>query len=99
MTYAGNREIEERVVADVASFGRQIGRLLDALVLLTQDRPEPEFATLRTMAAEIRQVKADSKASARRNAQEALDTLARADPQALAGLLAGYAPPAPRGSP
>lgn len=99
MTYAGNREIEERVVADVASFGRQIGRLLDAVVLLARDRPEPEFATLRTMAAEIKRVKEETRSSALRDARAALDALARADPKGVAVLLEGYAPPVPRGSP
>jgi hypothetical protein len=98
MAAAGDPALERRVVEQVASYGRQLGWVVDALDVLVRDRrdeaPEPgdedALDQLQTLRAEVEALK-------RREAAERLDALVaqirllRGDPQVRARLRAALA--------
>ncbi|GJE61030.1 hypothetical protein [Methylobacterium trifolii] len=96
VTYAGNPAIEREVVSDVASFGRQIGLLTDAVLVLAHGRDEEEIKALRKVAERVAKVKDRRKADAAVEARDALDALAKVDARALDRLLRTYPAPKPR---
>ena len=83
----GSAGIEHRVQTEVASFGKQLGKVLEALQTLSAatDTPLPEIDAL---AADIETVKADAKDVLRREAAEALARLKAIDPAGHAALVA-----------
>ncbi len=88
---AGHPQIERRVVREVASYGRQLGVILDVLEVLTAeaDADDPRIARLRSMTAEVKELKAKEKESLKTRAQEALASLRKADPEGYQSLLGG----------
>jgi len=86
---AGDAELEQRIVTDVASYGRQLGRVLDALDVLIRndergelgDEDQRALRALETLHAEVTALK-------QRSAADRLDQLIddihalRQDPQA-----------------
>jgi hypothetical protein len=91
VTYAGNRAIERDVVENVASFGRQLGIVSDAVLELAADKPGEKVARLKDIVAQIAEVKARRKGDVRREAEEAVARLAKLDEGALKSLLRRYA--------
>jgi hypothetical protein len=90
--YAGNATIEQRIAADVASVGRQIGWLNEVVLALARNAELPEEVrkTLQRMddaAAKIDQIKAANKQNALDVAIDALDRLQQDEPDAYADLL------------
>ncbi|MFP4003168.1 MAG: hypothetical protein ACLFV8_05270 [Alphaproteobacteria bacterium] len=75
---AGDPALEREIVEDVASYGRQLGRMTDVLIALLDhtdlkhvtERERAEIAAFREMAAEIETVKAR-----RRSPERLLDAL------------------------
>src|SRR3954468_22293852 len=59
LNYAGNAEIEKDVVEKVASFGKQLGIITDAVLALADGKPKNDkaIARLRDLAAKTEQVK------------------------------------------
>ncbi len=86
----GSPEIERRIETEVASVGRQMGKVLEALAILGKDAgvPLPEIAAL---IAGVEAVKADAKDVLRAEAEAALARLKQADPDACKALLADAA--------
>lgn len=88
ITYAGDREIEERIVSEVASFGKQIGILTEALLELADERAGIGVERLRQVANRVETVKARYHRALEEKAEEAFMALLRADPAAAERLVA-----------
>ena len=75
---AGDAATEHRIHRNVASYGTQLGKILEALQILADkvDHPLPEIATLIDG---VEAEKADQKATLRREAEEALARLKAVD--------------------
>ncbi|KQQ36286.1 hypothetical protein ASF61_08900 [Duganella sp. Leaf126] len=87
--FAGDARVEDRVVSEVASYGRQIGWLNDLVVKLVQgEQPDPDVLAKVTAAMqEIEQIKQAQASSLLRAAVEALDQLAAREPALYRQLL------------
>ncbi|MGR3322268.1 MAG: hypothetical protein ACU0DK_10085 [Pseudooceanicola sp.] len=84
---AGVAPIEDHIHRDVASYGTQLGKVLEALQALSAatGTPLPEIDAL---VARVETAKAETAAALRDEAETALARLRRADPAAHAALLA-----------
>jgi hypothetical protein len=82
VNYAGDPEVEDRVVTEVASYGKQLGWLMEITIALAKKQPLPEETLLRLEKAfaEIDAIKKQVHASAVVAANNALDRLERDDP-------------------
>jgi len=98
VNYAGNAEIEQDVVSKVASYGKQLGILTDAVLKLA-NRPvkrkadeaeEDPIDRLHDIAARISDLKELHKATLLREARNAMDRLARDNPDAASYVAASY---------
>jgi hypothetical protein len=82
VNYAGDADIEKKVVEDVASFGRQIGIISDVVLELANGKPaatgEP-LAQLRDIAAKVKEIKERHKRSLSEKASAAMAKLAESD--------------------
>lgn len=77
----GSPEIEGRVVAEVASYGKQLGKLLEAVQELAQRTGEP-LPEIETLIEQITEIKNDSRDVLKAEAEAALARLKAADPAA-----------------
>lgn len=75
--FAGDARIEEKVVTEVASYGKQIGWLNDIVLALVDNKKPPANALkqLKEAVKEIEDIKRKQKLSRLSAAVEALDTL------------------------
>jgi hypothetical protein len=92
--YAGNPQIEKDVVEKVASYGKQLGILTEAVLSLAGDPAkdgEDPLARLRAIAAKIEALKEQNKASLAEQAEAAMKRLAKAEPDAARRIAAVYA--------
>lgn len=83
VNYAGNPQIEKDVVEKVASFGRQLGIITDALLVVAGDEPdegEDPLAQLRDIAVKIKALKKEHKNNLLSEARKAMDRLAESSP-------------------
>ena len=95
VNYQGSARIEERVVTEVASYGRQLGWLSEIVAALLTEHPpaDPSPELLRTLERfedairRIAEIKASTERDAYREAQAALDRLREQAPDRLAELL------------
>jgi len=94
---AGVPDIERAVVRRVASYGTQLGKLTDAVLVLAEQLPSGADATqkeavedLRQLQAQVKTVKEEVRSDHTTWAREALSRLAEDDPKALAALLAEF---------
>jgi hypothetical protein len=85
--YAGDRAIEERVVAEVASYGRQIGILSEALLEIADGEPGKAVERLRAVATRVETVKAHFTRALEEKAEDAFMALLEADPTAAGRLV------------
>ena len=90
VTYAGTPAIERDVVERVASFGKQLGIITDAVLELGADAKGKKVARLREVAEEIEAVKKRHRSDVRREAKEAIERLAKLDESELRTLLSRY---------
>lgn len=84
VNYAGNAEIEKKVVEDIASYGKQLGIITDAVLVLAKDPPPPgedPIERLRKIAAEVRALKEKHKRSLSEEASEAMARLEKSEPR------------------
>jgi hypothetical protein len=91
VTYAGTPAIERDVIENVASFGKQLGILTDALVELADGAAGEATKELREIRDEVEKVKARHKRDVKREAEAAIERLAKLDESALKSLLRRYA--------
>jgi len=89
VNYAGDPVIEDRVVTEVASYGKQLGWLEEIVLALASDKPAPTDALdkLKDAARKIEAIKKDVQASALDAAKKALDRLEREQPEEYEELL------------
>ena len=89
VNYAGDPAIEDRVVTEVASYGRQLGWLNDIVLALANKQPVPQ-ETLDSLTQAVRKIEAIKKQdqpSALDAATSALDELQKKNPQEYETLL------------
>jgi hypothetical protein len=89
VNYAGDPAIEDRVVTEVASYGKQLGWLTEIAIAMANKKPLPE-ATLHRLeqaAEKIEAIKRNISPSALEVASNALDRLERDDPTQYQKLL------------
>ena len=92
--YAGNPQIERDVVEKVASFGKQLGILTDAVLELAGSKPRPDNSAvtrLRDIADKVEALKDLNKASLTDQADAAMKRLAKAKPDEARRIAAAYA--------
>lgn len=89
VNYAGDPAIEDRVVTEVASYGRQLGWLSEIALALAKGEAAPRDALgkLEQAAAAIAKIKADAQAGSLDAANRALDRLKRDRPDQYEDLL------------
>ena len=80
INYKGSPEIEQRVAAEVAGVGRQLGIITEALLELAGDRKGEKLDRLRELDARIAEIKQRSTAQLRREARDTMESLAKRDP-------------------
>ena len=88
--FAGNRAVEADVVSNVASYGRQLGAITDAVLEIAKDAKGPALAHLRDLAKKIEQRKEERQASLEEELRRKLDNLQKSDPDTLQRLLLRY---------
>ncbi|NND07977.1 MAG: hypothetical protein HKN87_16480 [Saprospiraceae bacterium] len=88
--FAGNRRIETEVVADVASYGKQLGIISEAILELAQGKQGEAIKRLETVMADIEKVKKRHKEKLDQKIKAQLDQLKREDPKAMERLLKDY---------
>ena len=59
--FAGNRSLEAKVVADVASYGKQLGLLSEAVLEITDGKKGVALDRLKTLTEQIEEVKQQHK--------------------------------------
>lgn len=83
---AGDPDIEEHIHTDVASYGTQLARIMEALQILSEkaETPLPEITALQKR---ITAAKAETRERLASRATQALDRLRAASPEAYEALL------------
>ena len=89
VNYAGNTAIEERVVTEVAGYGKQLGWLSEILLALADGEEPPAEALdkLKDAVARIEEIKTSARKDALGEAARALDRLAREEPEDYEALI------------
>ena len=89
VNYAGDPAVEDRVVTEVASYGKQLGWLTEIAIALARMQPVPEetLGRLEKAAKDIAVIKEQVGVSAVEAANDALDRLERHDPAQYDNLL------------
>ncbi|MDX8351127.1 hypothetical protein [Cognatiyoonia sp. IB215182] len=82
----GSMGIENRIQTQVASYGTQLGKILEALMVLA-DKDKTALPEIEKLIADIEAVKADAKEVLREEAIAALARLEKVDPEAHADLV------------
>ncbi len=88
--FAGNRRIETEVVADVASYGKQLGILSEAMLELAEGKKGLAVDRLKTLTDQIDKVKHQYEDRLEQKVKVDLDQLKQQDPKALKQLLNQY---------
>lgn len=91
--FAGDAALEEKIVSNVASYGRQIGWLSEIVSALADGKPVPADAVvkLKDAMAAISALKAQTNVDAGDAAKLALDKLERSDPDGFKKLISDRA--------
>jgi len=90
VNYAGVPAIEREVVEQVASFGRQLGVISEAVLELANGSAGESVAKLRGFVEEVEAIKERRKSNVKRDAKEAVERLHKLDPAELQALLRSY---------
>jgi hypothetical protein len=77
----GNREIEFKIETEVASFGKQLGKIIEALRELSDETGRP-LPAIEEIYDDVEALKAEHKGRLREEAKAALEKLKEADRQA-----------------
>ena len=88
--FAGNRRIEAEVVADVASYGQQLGILAEAMLELADGSKGVAVDRLKKLTDQIDEVKHQHEDRLEQKVKADLDQLKQQDPKALQRLLNQY---------
>lgn len=93
VNYQGNPAIEKDVAAKVASYGKQLGIITEAVLALARggaDEAEP-IKRLREVAKKIEKIKEEHRSDLAASAQQAMDSLAKKDRAAAERIAAEFA--------
>ena len=87
----------EHAIANKVSYGRQIGRMMEAMEVLVRllpadARKDPAVTDFVAVAAEVRRVKQQAEAQRLERLKADLDTLKREDPEGWKNLMKGLRP-------
>ena len=85
--FAGNPTVEKDIHVNVASYGRQLGTLIPAVLALAADNDSPEVEKLRSLAADIEAVKAKHRQDKAQLLKQDLLLLKKEDPEGFRVLL------------
>jgi hypothetical protein len=88
--FAGNRRIESEVMADVASYGKQLGILSEAVLEIADGKSGKAVARLQKLANQIDKVKSQHEDRLEQKVKNDLDQLKEKNPKALERLLKEY---------
>jgi len=86
--FRGDPRIEREVVTKVASYGRQLGLLSNAVLELAEEPDGPAVEKLRALVDQIEEVKQDHKTDLEAAAKNSLEALKEADKAAFERLVA-----------
>ena len=84
----GVPEIEDKVQTEVASYGKQLGKILEALQVLAEEA-KISLPKIDEIVEGVEQVKIESRAALKADAEAALARLRKADEAAWRGVIAG----------
>jgi len=90
VNFAGDRKVEGQVVSEVASYGKQLGLLTEAVLELAEGKKGLSVDKLRQLAEQIEQVKNQQKIQLKYDVREDLNKLKQEDPAALNAILSEY---------
>ncbi len=88
--FTGNRKIEAEVVADVASYGKQLGILSEAVMELADGDKSAAVDRLKKLTDQIEEVKHKHKDRLEQRVKAELDQLKQQDPKTLKRLIDEY---------
>jgi hypothetical protein len=91
VNYAGVPSVEREIISDVASFGKQLGILSEAILEITDGGAGDKVERLRRLVCEVEAVKKRHKRDLQIEAEDALRRLKVADPSAFKSLVARLA--------
>ncbi len=94
VNFAGDVAIEKEVVGKVASYGKQLGILTEAVLALAGDAPEEREARiqrLRKVAAEVERIKKEHEDDLAASARRAMQSLAKVDRREAQRIATEYA--------
>jgi len=93
VNYQGNPAIEKDVAAKVASYGKQLGIITEAVLALADGGPDKakRLERLRGIANKIEQIKQEHRSDLVASAPQAMESLARKDSAAAARIGATFA--------
>ncbi|MBB93238.1 MAG: hypothetical protein CML68_01335 [Rhodobacteraceae bacterium] len=77
----GSPQVEQKVLTEVASYGKQLGKILEALKTIS-DKTGIELDEIDQLIKDVQEVKDTCKVEARADAEAALDRLKRVDEEA-----------------
>ncbi len=87
LNFAGNRPIENAVVRDVASYGKQLGIITDVLLQLTKEETGEAVDQLRKLAADVEAIKQQHLAASISTLKTGLVKLRSEDPEGYKKLM------------
>ncbi len=90
LNFAGDQEIESKVVSDVASYGKQLGVLTEAMLELAEGNRGEAVDRLKVLAEQIEQVKQQHQEKLEQRVRADLKTLQQQDPAAYKALIEEY---------
>lgn len=88
--FAGNKAIESQVVAEVASYGKQLGVLSKAVVDLAEGKQGQALKDLKKLMTDINRIKDQHKDNLSAKAKRTLDELKKEDPEMLKKIIKEY---------
>ena len=91
INFAGKPDVEKDIVANIASYGRQLGVVIPALLQALGDVDSPEVEKLRTLAGDIEAAKHKHKIRQAETLKQGLLSLKETDPEAFRSLLESVA--------
>lgn len=88
--FAGSKAIESQVVAEVASYGKQLGILSEAVIDLAEGKKGKALEDLNNLAAEVDRIKNQHRETLSAKTRLMLDELKKEDPEALKNIVKEY---------
>jgi len=93
VTGLGEPELEQKIVTQVATYGKQLGELTEVVLALAEASHltgNEALQELRSIAEQIEQTKQAHRMSVQQRAERALQDLAESDPEGLSRLIASF---------